>query len=508
MKNNKTAHFFSFLFIVLFQLPSISFAQILGKEKEFVVQVVEGNREAIALLGDSIFYFAELGMQEVESSQLMTEILKEAGFEIERGISGMTPAFLATYGSGNPVIAIHTEFDTTPGNSQTPGVTEHTPLVEGAPGHAEGHNVNAAVMIGAAFAIKKALEEFKLEGTLKIFGAPAEEQLISRPYFVRDGYFDDVEIVFHPHIGSDFRTQYGLRQYALISAKFHFKGESAHGATAPWKGRDALDAVELMDLGFDKFREHLEPTQRSHRVITSGGVQPNVIPDQATIWWFFRESTAEKVSLIFERAKEIAQGAALMTGTTYSVEIMSAVWPTRANRTAAEVIQKNIEQVGMPEWSQEEQKLAKELQTKRRVNPVGLVSKVTALGEPSRQGTSANDSGDLTWLVPTGRLTFPSNIPGIAAHHWAAGVAPATSIAHKGAVAGAKVLAASAIDFFTAPNLVAKAKETFREEVADVEFKSLLPEDQKPPLTLNKELMDRFRPLMRKDYLKEKPRFR
>ena len=496
------------LIIFWFQYSWVGFAQTPGKEQESVFQVVERNREAIALVGDNIYYFAELGMQEIESSRLMTEILEEAGFTVERGLSGMSPAFLATYGSGKPVIAIHTEFDSTPGNSQTPLITDHTPLVEGAPGHAEGHNVNAAVMIGAAFAVKTVLEEYQLEGTLKIFGAPAEEQLISRPYFVRDGYFDDVDIVFHPHIGSDFQTHYGLRQYALISAKFHFQGESAHSAVSPWKGRDALDAAELMDLGFDKFREHLEPTQRSHRVITSGGVQPNVIPDTATIWWFFRESTAEKVSAIFERAREIAQGAALMTQTTFSVEIMSAVWPSRANQTAAEVIQKNIELVGMPEWSQQEQTLARELQTKREVNPVGLVTRISPLSGPSRQGTSANDSGDLTWLVPTGRLTFPSNIPGIAAHHWAAGVAPATSLAHKGAVAGAKVLAASVMDFFTDAQLLSEAKATFKEEIAGIEFKSLLPADQQPPLDLNQEIMDRFRPLMRKDYLDQKPVFR
>ena len=292
----------------------MGFSQAVPQEKDFVLEVVERNRKAIALLGDNIFYFAELGMQEIESSKLMTEILEEEGFTVERALSGMLPAFMAVYGSGKPVIAIHTEFDSTPGNFQTPKITEHLPLVEGAPGHAEGHNVNAAVMIGAAFAVKKTMEEFNLAGTLKIIGDPAEEQLLSRPYLVRDGYFDDVDIVFHPHIGSRFSTQYDLRQYALISADFTFKGESAHSATTPWRGRDALDAVELMDIGFDKFREHLEPTHRSHRVITSGGVQPNVIPDEATIWWFFRESTAEKVSVIFERAKEIAQGAALYDG--------------------------------------------------------------------------------------------------------------------------------------------------------------------------------------------------
>ncbi|MEE8349958.1 MAG: amidohydrolase, partial [Acidobacteriota bacterium] len=210
-----------FLVVFLVEWSVVGTAQTPSKEKESALQVVERNREAIALLGDNIYYFAELGMQETESSKLMTDILEDAGFAVERGISTMPPAFLATYGSGTPVIAIHTEFDSTPGNSQTPSMTDHIPLVEGAPGHAEGHNVNAAVMIGAAFAIKTVLDEYQLEGTLKIFGAPAEEQLISRPYFVRDGYFDDVDIVFHPHIGSDFQTQYGLRQYALISAKFH-----------------------------------------------------------------------------------------------------------------------------------------------------------------------------------------------------------------------------------------------------------------------------------------------
>jgi aminobenzoyl-glutamate utilization protein B len=205
-----------------------------SKKKEFTFKVVERNSKAIALLGDNIYYFAELGMQEFETAKLMTQILEDAGFKVQRGISGMPTAFMATYGSGHPVIAIHTEYDTTPGNSQTPGVPEHKPLVEGAPGHAEGHNVNAAVMVDAAFAVKKAMDEYKLPGTLKVFGAPAEELLIPRPYFVRDGYFKDVDVAFHTHIGEELRTEYGLRQYALISAEFTFKGQSAHSASAPW----------------------------------------------------------------------------------------------------------------------------------------------------------------------------------------------------------------------------------------------------------------------------------
>ena len=314
-----------------------AFAQDVPAQKKFAFKVVDDNAKAIALLGDNIFYFAELGMQEFETSKLMTEILEKGGFKVQRGISGMPTAFLATHGSGAPVIALHTEYDTTPGNSQTPGVTDHKPMIEGAPGHAEGHNVNAAVMVGAAFAIKKAMDEFKLKGTLKVFGAPAEELLVPRPYFVRDGYFKDVDVAFHTHIGEELKTEHGIRQYALISAEFTFKGQTSHAATAPWHGRDAVDAAELKSMGFDKLREHLEPTQRSHRVISYGGDQPNVIPATARIWWFFRETSIERAQANFEKAKKVAQGAGLMTGTEWSVQVFSAIWPTRGNKTLAEV---------------------------------------------------------------------------------------------------------------------------------------------------------------------------
>jgi aminobenzoyl-glutamate utilization protein B len=385
-------------------------------------------------------------------------------------------------------------------------VTEPTPIVEGAPGHTEGHNVNGAVMIGAALAIKKAMDHFGITGTLKVFGAPAEEQLVSRPYFVRDGYFKDVDVALHDHIGKEFGTVYGLRQYALISAEFTFKGQSAHAATAPWNAKDALDAVVLMDIGWDKLREHLEPTQRSHRVITNGGDQPNVIPNRSSIWWFFREATAEKTRGLFEKAKRIAQGAALMTDTSYSVNVLSAVWPTRANRTLAEVIQQNVEKIGIPQWSEGEQKLVCDLQSKIGSKPIGMPTKTTTLKE-CVQSVSANDSGEVSWVVPTGLITFPSNIPGVSYHHWSAGVSLATSIAHKGAVAGAKAMAGSALDLFLEPKLVAKAKETFKDEVGDTEYRPLLPLDQKPPLELNRDIMERYRPAMRQHYLKEKPVF-
>lgn len=475
-------------------------------EKKFVFDTVERNGEAIARLCDNIFYFAELGMQEFETSGLMMELLQKGGFSIEKNLSGMPTGFVATYGSGKPVVALHTEFDATPASSQKAGVTEPTPIVDGAPGHTEGHNVNGAVMIGAAVAIKQAMDRFGLKGTLKVFGAPGEEQLVSRPYFVRDGYFKDVDVALHDHIGTGFGTVYGLRQYALISAEFTFKGQSAHAATAPWNAKDALDAVVLMDLGWDKLREHLEPTQRSHRVITNGGDQPNVIPNKAAIWWFFREATAEKTRALFEKAKRIAEGAAIMTDTSYSVNVLSAVWPTRANRTLAEVIQANVEQIGMPQWAEGEQKLVCDLQAKVGKKAVGMPTQIMPLKE-CVQSVSANDSGEVSWVVPTGLITFPSNVPGVSYHHWSAGVSLATSIAHKGAVAGAKAMAASALDLFMDPKLVVTAKETFKEEIGDTEYRPLLPPDQKPPLELNRDLMERYRPAMREHYLKDKPVF-
>jgi aminobenzoyl-glutamate utilization protein B len=477
-----------------------------SSEKTFAIDLVEQNGEAIAQLGDNIFYFAELGMQEFETSGLMIDILEREGFEVERNLSGIPTGFMATYGSGKPVVAFHTEFDATPACSQMSGVPEPRAIVEGAPGHTEGHNVNAAVMIGAAVAVKQTMDRFGIRGTLRVYGAPAEEQLVSRPYFVRDGYFKDVDVAFHDHIGKDLGTVYGLRQYSLISAEFTFKGESAHAATAPWNARDALDAAVLMDIGWDKLREHLEPSQRSHRVISNGGDQPNVIPNRATIWWFFRESTAEKTRALFEKAKRVAEGAAVMTGTDYSVNVLSAVWPTRCNRTLAEVIQRNMESIGVPEWTTDEQKLVKAVQEKVNVKPTGMPTEVPALRE-AQQSVSANDSGEVSWVVPTGLVNFPSNIPGIPYHHWAAGVSLATSIAHKGAVAGAKAMAASALDLFLTPALVEQAKTTFAEEIGGVEYRPLLPEDQKPPLELNKSIMDRYRPLMKKHYSEEKPVF-
>jgi aminobenzoyl-glutamate utilization protein B len=476
-------------------------------EKAFCFDYLERNAKAIATLNDSIFYFAELGMQEIETSKLMTELLEQGGFRVERGISGFQSGFCATCGSGNPVIALHTEYDANPDNSQASGVAEQKPIVEGAPGHCEGHNTNGAVLVACALAAKAAMDKFGLQGTLKVFGAPAEEQLISRPYFVRDGWFDDVDIAFADHIGTGHSVGYGLIQSALISATFTFHGETAHAGVAPWKGRDALDGVVLMDMGLAQYREHMTPSMRAQRVITNGGNQPNIIPRLASVWWFFRDSTADGALKLFEQAKRIAQGAALMTNTEVETELMSAVWPVRGNRTLAELVQREIERVGVPDWTKEEDELARAVQAKAKVAVGGLKRTIDPLKGPAVQKTAANDAGDISWKVPMVKYYYPANIPNINSHHWAAGVALATSIAHKGALAGAKVMAASVVECLRNPAIVAEAKRTFKEELNGIEYRPLLPPDQKPPVELNRAMMQKYRPLMAPHYVKEKPKF-
>ncbi|KPJ90724.1 MAG: hypothetical protein AMS18_10165 [Gemmatimonas sp. SG8_17] len=480
-------------------------AQVDPKATAFAA--VDRNSTEIGKVGDAIFSFAELGMQEFETAKLCADILADMGYEVETGLSGIPTALLATYGSGQPVIAIHVEYDAVPNGSQAAGVTERKELVAGAPGHAEGHNTNAAVWIGAAFAIKDAIEKHNLAGTIKLFSAPAEEQIISRPYFVRDGHFTDVDAAFHAHVGSSLATSYGVRQYAAMSVEYEFSGKTAHAGSSPWTGVSAVDAVKLMDLSWDVLREHLPPTQRSHSVITHGGIQPNVVPDYAKIWFYFRESTYEGARHLYERAHQVAQGAATMTGATFEEHVLAAVWPTRDNRTVAEVVQSNIELVGMPDWTAEEQALARRIQRAAEVEESGLRTGTSSLSEAT-QSTSSNDSGDITWTVPHGRITFPANVPNVPFHHWAAAIAEATSIAHKGSVAGAKVLAGAVIDLLTNPELLLEAQETFAQEVSGSAYRSLLPAGQEPPIDLNAEEMAKHRELMKAHYQNLPIRFR
>jgi aminobenzoyl-glutamate utilization protein B len=467
---------------------------------------VERNADEIAAIGDSVYYFAELGMQEYESAKFVRQVLESIGFTVEVGAAGMPTNIWAHWGTGKPQIVIVSEMDALPGGSQTPGSIERKPLIPGAPGHMEGHNTHPGVAIGAAYAVKQAMQRHNIQGSIAISLGPAEEQIISRPYLVRAGLFKDSDIAILLHIGDNFAAGYGLINYAAISAKFTFHGKTAHGAINPWDGKDAVDAVELMDMGFDKLREHLRPTYRAHRAITAGGVQPNIIPDYGQIWWFVRDANMVAAKETFDKLVKIAEGATLMTGTTYEYQIDAAAWPALGLKSIAETIQANIDAVGMPQWSEAEQDFARRFQTAMAARVVGLNTRQTPLGQRG-QSASSNDNGDVSWVVPSAALNFPASVPGINYHNWQAAVTPTSTIAHKGMVAASKVLAGTILDLLTKPELVRQARVEFEKATTETKYFPVLPPDAKPPLDLNRETMERYRAEMTRHYLNKTVRF-
>src|SRR2546425_5519184 len=393
---------------------------------------------------DQIFSYSELGFQEYETSRYVTGLLEKNGFKVDRGVVGMPTAWVATYGSGKPVIAFITDIDCIPRASQKPGVAYHDPIVEGAPGHGEGHNSGQGVNVTAAIVLKKLMEKYKIAGTIKLFPGVAEELVAAKAFFVRAGLFKDVDIVVGCHVDSDFATNYGqtANNSGLVSVQYFFHGKAAHAAGAPWSGRSALDAVELMDAAWNFRREHLRLQQRSHYVIIDGGDQPNVVPSEAAVWYYFRELEYPHIKELSELGNKMAQAAAMMTDTTVTQRVVGSAWPNHFNKVVAETQQKNIEAVGMPTWSEADQTLARALQKEIHAKEDGLKTKVRALEAPKEStGGGSDDVGDISWNVPMVYLRYPANIPNLPGHSWENGVAMATPIAHKGSTAGAKVQA-------------------------------------------------------------------
>ena len=353
------------------------------------------------------------------------------------------------------------------------------------------------------------MERDQIKGTLVLWPGVAEELLGTKAYFTRDGYFDDVDISIFTHVGNNLGVSYGQpRGTGLISVEYTFEGEAAHSAVAPWRGRSALDAIELMSVGWQYQREHLDPLHRSHSVITNGGDQPNVVPSKASIWYYFRHVTYPRIMEVYERANRVADGAALMTNTTVSRKILGSAWPRHYNKVVAETMYENIQKVGLPEWTDDEQKLARAVQ--REVNSPeqfdGLATKLNNLGVPGTSFISggSDDIGDISWKVPTVRLEFPSNIPGLQGHHWSNAISMATPIAHKGVVAGAKVEAMTIMDLLLKPHLIDEAWQYFREEQGmKTEYVPMVSKDDSPAIYLNKDIMDEFRPKLEKFYYDE-----
>ncbi len=474
------------------------------KFRAVVVDGVERRRKLAQVINDTVFSFGELAYQEFETSKYLSGLLEKNGFSVEQGVAGIPTAWVARWGSGRPVIALGSDIDCLPKASQKPGVAYREPLIEGAPGHGEGHNSGQAVNIVAALAVKDLMEREKLSGTLVIWPGVAEELLAGKAFFVRTGIFKDVDAVLFTHVGDDLSTAWGApRGSGLISVEYTFEGESAHAANAPWRGRNALRAVELMNIGWDFRREHLRPEQRSHYVITDGGDQPNVVPSRASVWYFFRELDFENIKKNYEIGNKIAEAAAMMTDTKVTRKVIGTAAPRHFNKTLAETLQANIERVGMPQWTEDEQTFAKAVQRLVQGKEDGLNTETRKLEPPPArpESGSSDDIGDVSWVVPTVTFRYPANIPNLPGHNWSNAIAMATPIAHKGIVAGSKVMAMTMIDLLLRPELIQGAKAY----LTDVQLKNhkvlpLLSETDQPQIHLNRETMERFRPAMRKFY--------
>lgn len=477
--------------------------------KTEVKSKVEAKKKMVQVTVDKVFSFSELGFQEIETSKYITDILKENGFEIEYGISGIPTAWWAKWGSGKPVIAIGSDLDCIPKASQKPGVAYHDPIVEGAPGHGEGHNSGTPLNVVAVLAVKEIMAREGISGTIVVWPGVAEELVGTKAFYTRDGYFDDIDACIFTHVSSNMSVSYGqARGTGLISVEYTFEGEAAHAAGAPWRGRSAADAVELMNIGWQYAREHTDPIHRSHSVINNGGDQPNVVPSKASIWYYFRHVTYPKIMEVYQKANRIADGAALMTDTKVTRRVLGSAWPRHFNKVIAETMYENIKDVGLPTWSEADQQLAmavqREVNSPRDTN--GLASKLDTIGLPVIRYISggSDDIGDISWKLPTVTLRYPSNIPGLPGHHWANAIAMATPIAHKGVVAGAKVEAMTLLDLFLNPELVDQAWDYFKNKQGmKQQYIPMVTKDDEPATYLNKEIMDEFRPKLESFYYDE-----
>ena len=467
---------------------------------------VQAMHEQTQQMVDSIFSFGELGFQETETHRYIVGILKKHGFTVQEGVAGMPTAFMASWGSGKPVIALGSDIDAIPQASQKPGVAYHAPLVEGAPGHGEGHNSGVPLNITAAIAVKKIMEREKLPGTIRIWPGTAEELVGTKAYFVRAGLFKDVDVALFSHVDNGFSVNWGDREgTGLVSVEYAFRGQTAHSAGSPWRGRSALDAVELMNIGWNYRREHLGLEHRSHYVITDGGDQPNVVPRTASVWYYFRQTTYPKIKELWQIGDAMAQGAATMAGVELlPSRVLGSAWPQHMNRAVAMAAHANIQKVGMPQWSEADQTLARALQKELVVREQGLAAKVgSELQGPVREnrGGGSDDIGDISWNVPTITLRYPANIPGLPGHNWANAIAMATPIAHKGVTAGAKAQAMTMIDLLTKPELVKLAWDYFRNvQTKEVKYEPLIRPQDQPAIEMNRERMTKYRDAMRKYY--------
>lgn len=456
----------------------------LRPSQQTAIDAVEKRSDMLRDVNKQIWQFAEVGLEEHRSSKLLQDKLKEAGFEVKAGISNMPTAFVATYGEGRPIIGILAEYDALPGLSQKVSPVRE-PVTEGAPGHGCGHSGLGTGALGAAIAVKEAMQKHNLPGTIRLYGTPAEETLIGKVYMTLDGQFNDLDVCLHWHPSNGNGAWAGSSK-AAVSAKFTFTGTAAHASSSPTRGRSALDAVELMNVAANYMREHTADDARIHYVITDGGGAPNVVPAKATVWYYVRSNDHKDVETNFRWLQDIAQGAALMTRTEVSVQIDTDCHEIIPNTPLTQLIYDNLVKVGPPTFTEEEKAFARRLQ-QPLVDEFGskfdvaIEETVQRPATRPQTGGGSTDVGDVSWHVPTGGLRTACFIAGGPGHSWQNVAAIGSSIGEKGTIYAAKVLAVTAIDLLEKPELVKAARADFNEKMKDRKYFSFIPEGQKAP---------------------------
>ena len=455
------------------------------------------NEKRIVDISDRIWEFAEVGLQEFRSSRLLADELEGHGFRVERGVAGMPTAFVAVYGEGRPVIGVMGEYDALPGLSQKP-VVRREPLVEGAPGHGCGHNIHGTSGMAGAAAVRYAMEAEGIGGTVKFFGCPAEETLVGKVFMVRDGVFDGLDAVLSHHPGSTNTSGLGSTN-AVNSIKFHFHGAAAHAGGSPDQGRSALDAAELMNVGVNYLREHVVQEARIHYVIEDGGHEPNIVPPYARSWYFVRAPERSEVESITQWIFRIADGADLMANTKHDVDFLTGCYNTLPNRVLSKLIINNMREIGTPSHNEEDLRFAKEmsksiprdekkraLQRSKRPNWQKLIDTEidTNVTDPWDDGVTwpwSTDVGDVSWQTATKGFTTATYTLGTPGHSWQNVTFSKSSIGHKSLLFASKVIACSALDLMTKPELLKRAKQEFTERMKNSTYTSPISLDLKPP---------------------------
>jgi aminobenzoyl-glutamate utilization protein B len=446
---------------------------------------VDANMAELTNLNDEIWNWAEVAMEEHKSSEALASYLEKMGFTVERGVAGLPTAFVGTYGSGQPVIGFLAEYDALPGLSQEIASTKK-PIKEGEAGHGCGHNIFGVASVASAVAAKDVMARHGLQGTIKVFGCPAEETVEGKVFMARAGVFDGLSccIQWHPGLENEVSLE---SSNAMNQFQVEFFGRTAHAAADPWDGRSAVDGIELTDIGLNFLREHLKPTARIHYVILDGGGAPNVVPDYARAWYYVRDIDRESVEKDYEWVLKVIEGAALMSGTTYKVRFKSGVHEMLPNRAGSEVVYSNLLLVGAPAFTAEEQTFAKQIQKNLGVEEKGLSPKIEPFSLPQRSwGSGSTDVAEVSWLTPTTQLGVVFEPIGTPGHHWSAVACSGTSIAHKCLETAAKVMAASFLDLLTQPQTIQRIREEWTLKKGGNDYKSPLPAEVEAPAKLKK----------------------